>query len=53
MVTQAFYRIDKNTFGSKVRFTISGIWEGGNGSDVLPITIIGVNEMQTLDFDTD
>ena len=43
--SRAFYRIDKNTFGSKVRFTISGIWEGGTGSDVSTLAIIGVNEM--------
>ncbi len=43
--TRAFYRIDKNTFGSKVRFAISGIWEGSRGSDVSSTSILGVNEM--------
>lgn len=46
--SRAFYRIDKNTFGNKVRFVISGIWEGSTGSDVSYSTIIGVNEMPDL-----
>jgi len=43
--SQAIYRINKNTFGNKVRFLISGIWEGGIGSDVSSSSINGVNEM--------
>ena len=44
----AFYRIDKNTFGNKVKFLISGIWAGALGYDVSNRAIIGVNEMPDL-----
>ncbi len=43
--SSAFYRIDKNTFGNKVKFLISGIWEGASGLNVSSCTIMGVNEM--------
>jgi hypothetical protein len=43
--SSAFYRIDKNTFGNKVKFLISGIWEGALGYDVSAREILGVNEM--------
>ena len=46
--SRAFYRIDKNTFGNKVRFNLSGIWEGSSGSDVASCSILGVNEMPDL-----
>ncbi len=46
--SRAFYRIDKNTLGNKVRFSISGIWEGSSGSDVSSCSIIAVNEMPDL-----
>ena len=29
--SRAFYRINKNTFGNKIKFLISGIWEGALG----------------------
>lgn len=41
----AFYRVDKNTFGNKVKFLISGIWGGALGNDVSTASIKGVNEM--------
>ena len=44
----AFYRVDKNTFGNKVKFLISGIWEGGLGLNVSSCIIRGVNEMPDL-----
>jgi len=44
----AFYRIDKNTFGNKVKFLISGIWEGALGYNVSTRAIYGVNEMPDL-----
>lgn len=46
--SRAFYRIDKNTLGNKVRFSISGIWEESSGSDVSSSSIIAVNEMPDL-----
>lgn len=46
--SRAFYRIDKNTFGNKVRFILSGVWEGGAGNDVSSYPIIEVNEMPDL-----
>lgn len=44
----AFYRIDKNTFGNKVKFLISGIWEGSSGNNVSGSTIKEVIEMPDL-----
>jgi hypothetical protein len=41
----AFYRINKNTFGNKVKFLISGVWGGALGKDVSTTSIEGVNEM--------
>lgn len=46
--SRAFYRIDKNTFGNKVRFVISGIWEGGPMYNVSSCNIRGVDEMPDL-----
>jgi hypothetical protein len=46
--TSAFYRIDKNTFGNKVKFLISGVWEGSTGSNVSSCPIYQVNEMPDL-----
>jgi len=46
--SRAFYRIDKNTFGNKVRFDISGIWEGGSEFNVSSCNIRGVDEMPDL-----
>ncbi|MFZ2338454.1 MAG: hypothetical protein WAW07_01880 [Bacteroidales bacterium] len=46
--SRAFYRVDKNTFGNKVRFDISGIWEGGTDFNVSACNISGVNEMPDL-----
>ena len=46
--SRAFYRIDKNTFGNKVKFLISGIWEGALALNVSSCNIIGVNEMPDL-----
>jgi len=43
--SRAFYRINKNTFGNKVKFLISGIWEGALGYNVSVCTIMGLNEM--------
>lgn len=46
--SRAFYRINKNTFGNKVKFLISGIWEGGLGYNVSAFNIRGVDEMPDL-----
>ena len=46
--SRAFYRVDKNTFGNKVRFVLSGTWEGSSGSNVASCSILGVNEMPDL-----
>ncbi len=46
--SRAFYRIDKNTFGNKVKFLVSGIWEGGLGINVSSCNIRGVDEMPDL-----
>lgn len=46
--SRAFYRIDKNSFGNKVRFVLSGTWEGSSGSDAASCSILGVNEMPDL-----
>jgi hypothetical protein len=40
-----FYRIDKNTFGSKVKFLISGVWAGGLGNNVSVAAVSSVIEM--------
>jgi hypothetical protein len=45
--SRAFYRIDKNTFGNKVKFVISGVWEGGQ-YNVSSCNIRGVDEMPDL-----
>lgn len=39
----AIFRINKNTFGNKVKFLVSGLW--GNGTNVKTSAIEGVNEM--------
>jgi hypothetical protein len=44
----AFYRVDKNTFGNKVKFLISGIWEGALGNNVSSSPINVVLEMPDL-----
>ena len=44
----AFFRIDKNTFGNKVKFLISGIWEKSAGGNVSGSTIKEVIEMPDL-----
>lgn len=46
--SRAFYRIDKDTFGNKVRFVISGMWEGGPEFNVSSCNIRGVDEMPDL-----
>ena len=46
--SRAFYRINKNTFGSKVKFLIAGIWEGSSGINVSSCNIRGVDEMPDL-----
>lgn len=46
--SRAFYRVDKNTFGNKVKFDISGIWEGGPDFNVSACNIRGVDEMPDL-----
>ena len=43
--SHAFYRIDKNTLGNKVKFSISGIWGGALGNDVSGSAILEVIEM--------
>jgi hypothetical protein len=43
--TRAFYRIDKNTFGDKVKFLVSGMWQSGNYETSIR-DIEGVNEMK-------
>jgi hypothetical protein len=44
--SSAFWRINKNTFGDKVKFLISGLW--GNGTNVSTSAIEGVNEMPDM-----
>jgi len=46
--SRAFYRINKNTFGNKVKFLITGIWEGASGYNVSACNIRGVDEMPDL-----
>jgi hypothetical protein len=44
----AFFRIDKNTLGNKVKFLISGIWPGSSGANVSSCPISTVIEMPDL-----